>query len=94
MKEDNSQSDRRYEGPAEPGGEAADHVGCLLDDCTNVVYGAIIGHLQSLETGKRYLGNSHHLAQLLTRMVCDALSERARTVKRLAGGTGSEAASE
>ena len=94
MREDNSQSDRRYEGPAEPGGEAADHAGCVLDDCTNVVYGAIIGHLRALETGKRYLGNSHHLAQLLTRMVCDALSERARTVKRLAGGAGSEAAGE
>jgi hypothetical protein len=75
MKEDNSQRDR-------PCGQAKACDNCLLDDCTNVVYGVIIGHLQMLETNKRYLGNSHHLAQLLTRMVCDALSERAGKLKR------------
>jgi hypothetical protein len=67
MKENSSQSDRR-------GGRATDYDDCLLGDCTNVVYGAIIGHPQMLETNKRYPGNSRHLAQLLTRMVCDTLS--------------------
>ena len=75
MKEDNSQRDR-------PCGQAKACDNCLLDDCTNVVYGAIIGHLQMLEIGGRYSGNSHHLAQLLTQKVCDALAERAKAIKR------------
>ena len=75
MKEDASQEGR-------PGGQAADCGDCPLGDCTNVVYGAIIGHLQMLEIGGRYSGNSHHLAQLLTQKVCDALAERAKAIKR------------
>lgn len=46
MKEDASQE-----------GRAADCDECLLGDCTNVVYAAIIGDLQMLEIHGRYSGN-------------------------------------
>jgi hypothetical protein len=62
----------------------------------NVIYKSIIGHCEELESDRRYIGNGHHLAQELTKLVSigllpkekrkiyDALTSKPQLTKEIA----------
>lgn len=43
------------------------------NDLENAAYNGMIGHLEELEHKRVYTGNSHHLAQILSKMVVDKM---------------------
>lgn len=46
-----------------------------MTDLGSIVWGAIVGELESLEHRGQYIGNGHHLAQRLAELVKKRLAE-------------------